>query len=1315
MLIKMLKSILVSTFIFIAFANNVLATVVSYSINNKCVIDVYTYSATVARPENGVAVSVVSGYVNIYVLQDSVYSAPVQDVSGKLAQSPNQAFYYDFTPSTLASGVYSGSNSRFVGSTKYLSMASASQISHTTFDASNTTCANGAPQSAVVPETKFTVLASPVGIVGFSPNVTGAGTYVKGSNVTITAPAVSGWVVTSFEGTANGMSFYYPINYSAVSYKYTISNIWTNADIKVRYSKYTEVLTGYKYNLSASTGGTVQVTPVASAIGAGYSSSTFSYYKNDVVKVTALANSGYTFQGWEGGFAGYSSSFDITTYRDVTSKAIFSLNTNTVPMSTATTTVELNVDVFPPGSGLVQHNDYGGSTWTTFFNWTFSSDVNFKIKPVGKNGYKFKGWTSSNIPLSVINALNADLTASYYSLTKLQLANVNAPLLVANFEYDGITPSIVTGYEDSFTEIVASSSLGKFDTLLTSYSVDTGKTLPRSPYIIGGRCVTHVIEFTGNRTISLGLGAYIPSSFNNRYVIYGLEGSALSLEKTGNVFTFKSDPSDFSWSVNSGFGLPAGSYSSDDTSVFAGADNALTFNNVVPMGDPIEYSCTDSTEISTSISPYWVTGFSLMQGISYVSSISASGALINVKFPTSDINGATSTGNPFAYHFGLDLAYTKINCSYGVNASLAYDIGCPAWLSDTDKHDLPLPYDKYKYMWVFSTKPIREFYHQQPIATTSNDIFDVQLSSADKSVLIGSYVADMGTTYNVYATRINLENCRQIFVVSHYSNLNGQIFDAPAKECEEKININTLNGFFANTNVGENSTSTPAIMHYFGIYFTSSGVDFSKFNISTFKQYIRNTVSNPKDLDLKITVTRDADESTPFYVATSTVTIPGYYDAPVYHATTTGYTDIFNATNTIAWIPFASSTQDYTGNRTLTAQNGTSFCTTYMASSSACFDGSNDYVSMSTGFNLSGINWTVEQDVYLTSVSGDRAVIDQSDGSTNAGSSYHFEVSGGYMKLWLMYGSTGTTFSGTYALSANTLYKLRYTYDGSNIRFYVNNSLKDTFSFSQTINNTGTPSIGSLAGSYWFTSGGVRNVYVANIATTTPFPLLTTVYTTIPGYYDAPVYHATTTTTTNGYWDSGLASSTSGTISSATGDNVNGVIKFSNESFSTNFDITLGYSPILSGLDTNINSMYSYTACVDSSTYGLFGYIMCGFISGGMKVFTILIIPSSSALNTFQKMMNERISSGSSLFSTMLSIPLRTSNYGNLLWSPATSTVLTLGLNSSQKVTFLPPNIPAVGSTRYLVDKTLFTWIYPFLQVILLMFSGLWFIRIFKL
>lgn len=142
--------------------------------------------------------------------------------------------------------------------------------------------------------------------------------------------------------------------------------------------------------------------------------------------------------------------------------------------------------------------------------------------------------------------------------------------------------------------------------------------------------------------------------------------------------------------------------------------------------------------------------------------------------------------------------------------------------------------------------------------------------------------------------------------------------------------------------------------------------------------------------------------------------------------------------------------------------------------------------------------------------------------------------------------------------------------------------------------------------------------------------------------------------------------------------------------------------------------MYSYKDCVDSSKYGLFGYVMCAFISGGMKVFTILIIPSSNSLKTFQEMMNQRIRSGSSLFSTMMSIPLRTSNYGNLLWSPATTTKLTLGLNSSQKVEFLPPNIPTVGSTRYNVDKTLYLWIYPFLQVILLMFAGLWFLRIFR-
>lgn len=953
-----------------------------------------------------------------------------------------------------------------------------------------------------------------------------------------------------------------------------------------------------------------------------------------------------------------------------------------------------------------------------------------------------------------MNNLNANINAPYFQLTRLQLANVSSPALVANFEYDGVSTSTLPGYSDAFTETVVTSQYGSFDKLLTAYTIDTGKTLARSPYTIGGRCVTHVIEFTGNRAISLGLGAYIPTSLNHRYILYGLEGSDLSLEKVGNVYTFKSDPSDFSWSADS-LPLPSGDYTLD-APVFGGASNSIVFNNVVPLSNPTEYSCSQGND-DVSVAPYWVTGLNLMQGLSYVSSVAVSGALVNVPFtaPTEIAPGvmghaSTSPGSPRGFNIPLKLGFSKINCTYSLAVTLSYDIGCPAWLSNLDIHSQVLPYDKYKYMWVFSTMPIREFYHQQSIATTTTDIFDLQLHPTEKTGSLGTYNAGIVEgQQTIYASRINLEKCKQIFAVSHYSNLAGQLFDAPAKVCDEVTNINLLNGFFANTHVGDGATTTPNAIRYFGIYFTSGNIDFTKFNVSNFKQYIKNTVSNPKDVELVVNKTDYPDDTVPYYVATST--IPGYYDPPVYVATTTntatggtittnGLYTVHKFTSSGSFVPAQNlllndllllggggaggnvygggggGAGGYVSSSSVSVLAQPYTVTVGAGGSSASANGQNSTFSTFTAIgggggsgNSNGNTGGSGGGAGYSSYTGGSATSGQGYAGGNSagggGANAYGQGGGGGAGAVGQAGTTSKGGNGGAGIS-NSITGTAVTYGGGGGGGAMNGNANGT-------GGAGGGGDAGVSGTANTGGGGGGGVYNGSANGNGGSGVVIISYlTTTPGYYAPAVYHATTTVP--GYWTNSYASSTEGYINSATGDDVNGIIQFSNESFSTNYAVTLGYSPILSGLDTNINSMYSYKDCVDSSKYGLFGYVMCAFISGGMKVFTILIIPSSNSLKTFQEMMNQRIRSGSSLFSTMMSIPLRTSNYGNLLWSPATTTKLTLGLNSSQKVEFLPPNIPTVGSTRYNVDKTLYLWIYPFLQVILLMFAGLWFLRIFR-
>jgi hypothetical protein len=138
------------------------------SINGKCVSRVLNYTITTARPENGTQVTRTKA--QIYVLENSSFDFAVQDVSGYLASSPNQAFYYAYNASTVGAGTYLGSNTAFAGNTNYLSMGSAVLVSDV-----NYSCASPAVTHTVTFTSNL-----PAGVSG---SLTGAGTYAHHSRV----------------------------------------------------------------------------------------------------------------------------------------------------------------------------------------------------------------------------------------------------------------------------------------------------------------------------------------------------------------------------------------------------------------------------------------------------------------------------------------------------------------------------------------------------------------------------------------------------------------------------------------------------------------------------------------------------------------------------------------------------------------------------------------------------------------------------------------------------------------------------------------------------------------------------------------------------------------------------------------------------------------------------------------------------------------------------------------------------------------------------------------------------------------------------
>ncbi len=217
-------------------------------------------------------------------------------------------------------------------------------------------------------------------------SVTGGGTFVAGSSVTVTATANSGYTFANW--TENGT-----VQSSSANYSFTLA-----ADINLVANFTTNPVT---YTVAT------QINPAnaGSVTGGG------TFVAGSSVMVTATANSGYTFTNWtENGTVQNTSanySFTLATNRNL----VANFTANPVTYTVAT-------QVSPANAGSVA----GGGTFVAGSSITVTATAN--------SGYTFTNWTENG---TVQN------TSANYSFTLATNRN-----LVANFTANPVTYTVAT-------------------------------------------------------------------------------------------------------------------------------------------------------------------------------------------------------------------------------------------------------------------------------------------------------------------------------------------------------------------------------------------------------------------------------------------------------------------------------------------------------------------------------------------------------------------------------------------------------------------------------------------------------------------------------------------------------------------------------------------------------------------------------------------------------------------------------------------------------------------------------------------------------
>lgn len=202
----------------------------------------------------------------------------------------------------------------------------------------------------------------------------------------------------------------------------------------------------------------------------------------------------------------------------------------------------------------------------------------------------------------------------------------------------------------------------------------------------------------------------------------------------------------------------------------------------------------------------------------------------------------------------------------------------------------------------------------------------------------------------------------------------------------------------------------------------------------------------------------------------------------------------------VAWYPLDGDTNDYGGyNNTAYPMNVVYEYTGYeptslrnsfeltktsvpitVSSYAPQFNGASSYIDGGTRADLNTIQSgiTVGAWIYARSTSGTAGIVSRDDLGSNR--LWEMRIDSGALSAVIWTSSTDYWTSG-YAISSNVLYYAVFTYDGSNVRLYVNGVQKEVLAGGGNI-KTGTShlTIGSLATTQNYFSGLISNVQVYN-------------------------------------------------------------------------------------------------------------------------------------------------------------------------------------------------------------------------------------------
>jgi hypothetical protein len=923
------------------------------SINNQCVERVITFTNTTARAEGQSQVTNLTK-TQIYILEGSSDTIAPQDSTGYLFSSPNQSFYYAHNASTVGAGTYLGSNAAFRGRTSYLSIGSANVTSDVRYN-----CAGASV-------TRYTVtLTSNIPISSTDqPYLIGAGTYNNNSSVTISTNNVPNFTFLGWSGSCGNTAYLFPNNTVKFQYPYTISNLQSNCSFEAQY-KYVPI-TGtalVSVKLTAEPNGSVSVNGTTGGVVQA------NYNYGSTINVSAIPNSGYEFSGWSGLFAGQPSSFNYQVTGSIDVLAYFRSATTTAGTGSCGSfapdlrifsdkdgagfmTVGLaNTSLLSTGAGISYFTVPGNGYTYNCTSWQVPT-------PTSNYGFAFIGWTG-NLASSTMDTLNQ---SGYINTSELN--GITSPQIIAMFSLNG-NPSGGT-VSNVLVRPIAQSPTAIFNSDLVDYSTvftNEDGVFPLTPYRIDGRCVVKVIRFKARE---VGIFSSIFQSFageDHNYTLYALEGSDLSFNKQNGgiysgVYTFKSDPSNLYMAVD-GAVLPSGNYNGNDT-VFSASQQSFDFVNVVPLENPKDYSCTDpAVQSVSSLTNVSIHSFdNPIVGIAY-STITGPNLVTVYGTGTTYIDGSSSSTVITTYDNLLTQEfYQRVSCSVG-NGGARVGVYCamPVSSSSIDYvynpyREIPPTYFDYKYLWLFTSHPMKGFYHQEVsnwddvyadgYVDESEKIYGIQYYPADRvvPVRVGSTTINYSTItdnylstefpacaesspscvssndLNLYATRVDLTKC---YFYKDVIDFRDQPIWVSPTSCAQSIlaNASTTPSPYYGTRFTDVSLAYRSNPKDLNGFLVDGPVDFDKDVLFYRAQLTSNAAINfnegedPRKVFTKIrTTTGDVIRynktksslyrsvgTTTIFVATSTTpsyteTIDGYWDT-IFHATST-----VNATST---------------------------------------------------------------------------------------------------------------------------------------------------------------------------------------------------------------------------------------------------------------------------------------------------------------------------------------------------------------------------------------------------------------------------------